>query len=117
MAAVAERQTVQTYRAVRLIGIRDLMADGGRHRITELAERFGVSNRTIMRDLDDLEVELRFPLIEERGLWRRAHPGERAATALEREARRLEQERASLERRWHALRNRLERVGKDFTGG
>jgi len=117
MGTATLERSPQTYRALRLIGLRDLFDSGCRGSTAELAVRFGVSPRTMQRDLDDIEVELRYPLIEEHGQWRRAFAGERIATALERETQRLEAERIKLERRWAALKNRLERVGKDFTGG
>ncbi len=51
-------------RALRLIAMRDLFDAGARATARELAERYGVSQRTVSRDLADLQAEpLYYPLI------------------------------------------------------
>lgn len=102
--------SVQTYRAIRLLKLRELFDAGGTATIPALADRYGVSIRTIMRDLDDLECELRYPLLEDDGQWRRAFPGEKEITKLERDAARLELDRAKLEKRRRALETRILRL-------
>lgn len=53
-------------RAVRLVHLRDQFLAGSRHTARDLAQRYGVSQRTIERDLLDLQSEpLRVPLVQD----------------------------------------------------
>lgn len=45
------------------------MRSGRYWNISQLADAFGVTERTVRRDLEALQ-SLHFPLIQERGLWR-----------------------------------------------
>lgn len=53
-------------KAVRLVYLRDQFVAGSRYTARELSDRLGVSQRTIERDLLDLQSEpLRVPLIRD----------------------------------------------------
>lgn len=62
--------TEQTRRATRLVEIHRLLVKRGGMSATELAEATGYSGRTIQRDLQVLETELRVPLIFENRRYR-----------------------------------------------
>ena len=57
-----------------------LLLSGGQRRATELAERFGVSVRTIYRDVDRL-IALGIPVEAERGAYSRPSRHSRSHTA------------------------------------
>lgn len=60
--------TQQVKRAVRLIVMRDLLSERPLT-VADMVERFGVAERTVYRDLQELQAEpLRFPLCCEQ-MW------------------------------------------------
>jgi predicted DNA-binding transcriptional regulator YafY len=62
--------SIATKKAVRLLWLRDCLLAGNQHTASELAQRLGVSQRTIQRDLEDLQAEpLRVPLVRDGWRW------------------------------------------------
>jgi len=62
-------------RAIRLLAIAFALRERP-YTARELGERFGVSQRSIERDLEDLQAEpLRLPLMQEKWEWRRIDCG------------------------------------------
>ncbi|WP_322797359.1 helix-turn-helix transcriptional regulator [Tepidiforma sp.] len=62
--------TEQTRRSTRLIRIRDLLIKRGPLSTAEIARETGFSQRTIQRDILDLETDLGVPLVTENRKWR-----------------------------------------------
>jgi len=56
-------------RAIRLIEMMKLFYSGGRYTTRDLAKRFNCSSWTILRDLQDLDVELHLPLYKVGWEW------------------------------------------------